>query len=181
MDHDKMAGILENLLNFINIDSTDFITEFDQYSKYVGTLKQLKRPKNLEKIMEKFIAATVKPVLIVGGLGTALAGANAFMPRFAVEKIQGLDWVQDYTIFVQHWGIMVCLIGVFMVAAAFIESWRTPIILYGLLEKAFMVFLVASNASMDYSNGFYVPAVMDAALTVYSILYFISLKKSGAR
>jgi len=126
--------------------------------------------------MQKIIDATIKPVLVVGGLGTALAGANAFAPRWAVGNIQGLEWFQDYTIFVQHWGIMVCLMGVFMVAAAFIESWRTPIILYGLLEKAFMVYLVASNASFDYSNGFYVPATMDSFLTVYSILYFVAVK-----
>ena len=27
------------------------------------------------------------PVLIVGGLGTAAAGLNAFLPRFAVENL----------------------------------------------------------------------------------------------
>jgi len=127
--------------------------------------------------MKKFINTTIKPVLVLGGLGTALAGADAFFPQFAVENIQGLEWVQDYTIFVQHWGIMVCLIGLFMVAAAFIESWRVPIILYGLLEKAFMVYLVTSNTRFAYSEGFYIPATMDAFLTVYSILYFVSLRE----
>ena len=126
--------------------------------------------------MQKFIDKTIKPVLIVGGVGTALAGANAFAPRFTVENVQELEWVQEYTIFVQHWGIMVFLIGVFMVAAAYIESWRVPIILYGLIEKAFMVFLVTTNASFDYSDGFYVPATMDSILTVYSILFFIALR-----
>ena len=123
--------------------------------------------------MQKFIDASIKPVLIVGGLGTALASVNAFFPRFAVENVQGIAWVQDYTIFVQHWGIMVGLFGVFMVAAAFIESWRVPILLYGLLEKAFMVYLVTANAGLAYAEGFYVPAMMDAFLTVYSILYFV--------
>ena len=131
--------------------------------------------------MQKLIDATIKPVLIIGGLGTALAGADAFFPRFAVENIQGLEWVQDYTIFVQHWGIMVGLMGVFMVAAAFIESWRLPIILYGLLEKAFMVYLVATNASFPYAEGFYIPATMDSFLTVYSILYFVALRKKVTR
>ena len=122
------------------------------------------------------IVVTVKQ-MILDCLGTALAGADAFFPRFAVENIQGLEWVQEYTIFVQHWGIMVGLMGVFMVAAAFIESWRLPIILYGLLEKAFMVYLVATNASFPYAEGFYIPATMDSFLTVYSILYLIALRK----
>jgi hypothetical protein len=130
-------------------------------------------------MLEKFIKVTIKPLLIIGGLGTALAGANAFLPQFAVENVQGLEWIQDYTIFVQHWGIMVCLMGIFMVAAAFIESWRYPIMLYSLIEKAFMVFLVVSNSSQPYSVGFFIPAGMDAFITVYSILYFVSLRKKN--
>ena len=127
--------------------------------------------------MKKFIDATIKPVLIIGGLGTAAALLYAFWPHFALANIANLDLVQEDIIFVRHWGIMVGLIGVFMVAAAFIESWRTPIILYGLFEKAFMVYLVAMYSSFPYAQGFYVPAAMDAFLTVYSILYFISLKE----
>ncbi len=126
--------------------------------------------------MKSFIDTTIKPVLVLGGLATAAAGLNAFLPRFAVEKVQQMEFVPEYTIFVQHWGIMVCLMGVFMVAAAFVESWRTPVLLYGLLEKAFMVFLVATNLGQDFAAGFTAPAVMDALLTVWSILYFVSRK-----
>ena len=128
-------------------------------------------------MLEKFIKVTIKPVLIIGGAGTALAGANAFLPQWATENIQGIEWMQDYTIFVQHWGIMVCLMGVFMVGAAFKESWRYPIMMYGMIEKAFMVFLVVSNIENTYSDGFYIPAAMDSFITVYSIIYFISLNK----
>jgi siroheme synthase (precorrin-2 oxidase/ferrochelatase) len=127
--------------------------------------------------MQKFIDATIKPVLIIGGGATALAGLNAFLPRFAVENIQNMEFIPEYTIFVQHWGIMVCLIGVFMVAAAFRESWRTPILLYGLIEKAFMVFLVAANLGQPFASGFYAPAVMDALITAWSLLYFASLRQ----
>ncbi len=126
--------------------------------------------------MQKFIDLTIKPVLIIGGAGTALAGLNAFFPRFAVEKVQELEFIPDYTIFVQHWGIMVCLMGVFMVAAAFKESWRVPIILYGMLEKAFMVFLYVSNMSETFASGFMIPAMMDSLITVWSVIYFASLR-----
>ncbi len=127
--------------------------------------------------MNTFIEKTIKPVLIVGGVGTALAGLDAFLPRFAVENVQKLDWVPEYTIFVQHWGIMVCLMGVFMVAAAFKESWRTPILLYSLIEKAFMVFLVVFNSGHTFSSGFYVPAVMDAVIIAWSLVYFATLTR----
>ncbi len=126
--------------------------------------------------MHKFINLTIKPVLIIGGAGTALAGIDAFFPRFAVETVQKLEFVPDYTIFVQHWGVMVGLMGVFMVAAAFKESWRVPILLYGMIEKAFMVFLVASNLGQTFSSGFLAPAVMDAIITAWSVVYFASLR-----
>ena len=127
--------------------------------------------------MQKFIDATIKPVLIVGGLGTAAAGLYALLPQFAVENIAELEFVQDYTIFVQHWGFMVGLIGVLMVAAAFRESWRTPVLLYGLIEKAFMVFLVATNLGQPFAAGFYAPAVMDSIITIWSLVYFVSLRR----
>ena len=129
--------------------------------------------------MQRFIDVTIKPVLIIGGIGTALAGLDAFLPQFAVENVQKLEWVPEYTIFVQHWGIMVCLMGVFMVAAAFKESWRTPILLYSLLEKAFMVYLVFSNFRQPFAGGFLAPAIMDAIITAWSIVYFISLRRDG--
>ncbi len=116
-------------------------------------------------------------MLIVGGAGTAAAGLDAFFPRFAVENVQKLVFAPEYTIFVQHWGIMVCLMGVFMVAAAFKESWRTPILLYSLIEKAFMVFLVVSNLGQTFSSGFLVPAVMDAVITAWSLVYFATLTR----
>jgi hypothetical protein len=132
-------------------------------------------------MLEKFIRVTIKPVLIIGGAGTALAGANAFLPQWATENIQGIEWVQDYTIFVQHWGMMVCLMGIFMIGAAFKESWRYPIMMYSMIEKAFMVYLAVSNSAHTYAEGFFIPATMDSIITIYSILYFISLrKKDGA-
>ena len=129
--------------------------------------------------MNKFIDVTIKPFLIIGGIGTALAGLDAFFPRFAVENVQKLDWVPEYTIFVQHWGIMVCLMGVFMAAAAFKESWRVPILLYSMIEKAFMVYLFLSNLDQSFSGGFLVPAVMDSIIIAWSLVYFASLRNKA--
>ena len=125
--------------------------------------------------MKKFIDVTIKPVLVIGGLATALAGLDAFFPRFAVENVQKLEWVPQYTIFVQHWGIMVCLIGLFMAASAFKKTWRTPILLYVMIEKAFMVYLVFSNLGQTFASGFLAPAIMDGIITVWCVIYFASL------
>ncbi len=129
--------------------------------------------------MKRFIDSTLKPVLIIGGLGTAAASLYALWPQFAVENIAALEFRQDYTIFVQHWGIMVGLMGVMMVWAAFKPSWVLPIMIYSALEKVFMVYLVASSVSHSYSQGFWVPATMDAIIFLYSLLYFWSLREEG--
>ena len=128
-------------------------------------------------MLKAFIDRTTKPVLIVGGAGTALAGLDALAPRFAVENVQKIDFIPAYTIFVQHWGMMVGLFGVFMVAAAFKESWREPVLLYGMIEKAFMVFLFVVNRGQPHAEGFMAPAVMDGIITVWCILYFVSMSK----
>jgi len=60
--------------------------------------------------VKRFVDGALKPVLIVGGLGTAAAGLYAFWPQWAVKNIANIEFTQDYTIFVQHWGIMVGLI-----------------------------------------------------------------------
>jgi hypothetical protein len=50
-------------------------------------------------------------------------------------------------------------------------------LLYSLIEKAFMVFLVVSNLAQTFSSGFYVPAVMDAVIIAWSLMYFWSLRE----
>lgn len=127
--------------------------------------------------MKQLIDKTFKPVFIIGGIGTAAAGLYAFWPQFAVENVAKLEFVQDHTLFVQHWGIMVGLMGVFMVAAAFIPAWSMPILIYSTVEKSFMVFLVLTNLDQAYAAGFFAPATMDAVIVIYSLLYFQSLRE----
>jgi hypothetical protein len=123
--------------------------------------------------MQRFFEVTFRPFFVVTGVGTALAGLDAFWPRWAVETVQKIPFIQDYTIFVQHWGIMVGLMGVFMVVAAFKVEGRKPILIYSALEKTFLVYLTVTNGSHAYARGFKVPAAMDASVVLYTILYFL--------
>jgi hypothetical protein len=122
--------------------------------------------------MKRFFDLTFKPFFVVTGIGTASAGLYAFWPRWTVETVGKIPFVPDYTILTQHWGIMVCLMGVFMIAAAFKVEWRKPILIYSLVEKTFMVYLVLANASQSYSQGFKAGAAMDATVVLYTIIYF---------
>jgi len=122
--------------------------------------------------MKRFFDLTFTPFFVITGIGTASAFLYAFWPRWTAETIGKFPFVLDYTIITQHWGIMVGLMGVFMVVAAFKAEWRNPILIYSLLEKAFMVYLVVANGNHSYSQGFKAGAAMDATVVLYTIVYF---------
>ena len=122
--------------------------------------------------MKRFFDLTFRPFFVLTGIGTAAAFVYAFWPEWALPQIAKFAHREEYTILVRHWGMMVGLIGVFMVVAAFRENWRNPILIYSGVEKAFIVYLVLANLSQPYSQGFWFPAVMDAAVVLYTIAYF---------
>jgi hypothetical protein len=122
--------------------------------------------------MKRFFDLTFRPFFVITGLGTALASLYAFWPRWAAETVGKIPFVPECTIMTQHWGIMVGLMGVFMIVAALKVESRKPILVYSLFEKAFMVYLVLANGSHSYSQGFKVGAAMDATVVLYTIVYF---------
>ena len=122
--------------------------------------------------MKRFFNLTFGPFFVLTGIGTASASLYAFWPTWTAETVGKIPFVPDYTIITQHWGIMVGLMGVFMIVVAFKIEWRKPILIYSLLEKAFMVYLVVANGSQPYSQGFKAGAAMDATVVLYSIVYF---------
>ncbi len=122
--------------------------------------------------MKRFFELTFRPFFVLTGIGTALAALDAFWPQWATETVQKVPFVQNYTIILQHWGIMVGLMGVFMVCAAFKVEWRNPILIYSAIEKTFLVYLVIVNGHQSYSQGFKMPGAMDATVVVYTIAYF---------
>ncbi len=122
--------------------------------------------------MKNVIDKTIKPFLVLAGLGTCAAGFYAFLPVFSVERIARLQFVENYVIFVQHWGMMVLLMGIFMIVSAFKVSWRTPILVYSVIEKSFMVLLCIFYSSRSFVAGFQGAAIMDAIIVVCLLLYF---------
>ena len=100
--------------------------------------------------MKPFFDRTVRPFFLFTGAGTALVGLYAVWPSWAMPNVAQLSYLEDYTIIIQHWGIMVGLMGLFMMGAAIYPQWRAPIGLYSLIEKAFMVWLVLFNARQPF-------------------------------
>ncbi len=121
--------------------------------------------------MKRFFDLTFRPFFVLTGIGTAGAFAY-FWPEWTLPQIAKFAYRDEYTILVRHWGIMVGLMGVFMIVAAFRENWRNPILIYSGVEKAFMVYLVLANLSQPYAQSFYLAAAMDGAVVLYTIAYF---------
>ena len=124
--------------------------------------------------LRRFFARTVRPFFLLTGAGTALVGLYAFLPSWAMPNVARLPYLQDYTIIIQHWGIMVGLMGLCMMAAAVVPKWRVPIFLYSAIEKSFMVWLVLSNAQHSFVSGFWVPFAVDATVVMYTVGYFLT-------
>lgn len=125
----------------------------------------------IERPLERFFARTVTPFFLITGAGTAGIGLYAFFPAWAMPNLARLPYQADYTILIQHWGIMVGLMGLAMMVAAVVPSWRIPIFLYSVLEKGFMVWLVLSNVGESHVQGFWLPFAVDATVVAYTLGY----------
>jgi hypothetical protein len=123
--------------------------------------------------LESLFSRTFRPFYLLTGAGTALIAIFAFFPSWAMPTIAKLPFLVEYTIIIQHWGIMVGLMGLFMMGAAIFPQWRFPIALYSLVEKAFMVWLVLFNASQPFAAGFWIPFALDLMVVLYTIGYFV--------
>ena len=128
--------------------------------------------------MKSFIDKTVKPFLVIAGLCTCTAGIYGFLPKFAVENISKMPFDKNYSMFVQHWGLMVLLAGIFMIIVAFKAAWRPPILFFVMLEKACFVFLFLTYDCQPFAVRFEGASIMDGIIAVYLLLYFRGLQKT---
>ena len=129
----------------------------------------------MNRQLHGFFSRTVKPFFLFSGAGTALIGLYAILPSWAMPNVAKLPYLQDYTIIIQHWGIMVGIMGLFMMLSAMVPKWRVPILLYSAMEKSFMVWLVLSNSQSAFVAGFWVPFVVDFTVVVYTVGYFATV------
>ncbi|MCE9533304.1 MAG: hypothetical protein K8T89_19580 [Planctomycetes bacterium] len=125
--------------------------------------------------LHRFFSRTFRPFFLLTGAGTAMVGLYAFLPAWAMPNVAKLPYLQDYTIIIQHWGIMVGLMGVDMMVSAMVPEWRVPILLYSAMEKAFMAWLVLSNTEHSFVSGFWIPFAVDSTVVIYTIGYFLTV------
>ncbi|MEZ9516884.1 hypothetical protein AB4359_17820 [Vibrio splendidus] len=123
-----------------------------------------------------FFNKYLKPFLTVGGIITMSAIVYAIDPEQALMGMNNLPFDSNYVFLFRHWGIMVGLMGFFIVLSAFKPSWRAPIVLYSFIEKLFMVYLYVSNffnPETAHLNTSFIPfAVTDIIICTYTLGYW---------
>jgi hypothetical protein len=110
-------------------------------------------------------------VLFLAGLGTSLGGLYTLFPQWALENLNQLPFFASDTIFIQHWGFMVLMVGCSFFIAMFRSDWVKPVFCIALIEKLFFISLVLSNANQPFVDGFWSSMVMDTIICTYIAAY----------
>jgi hypothetical protein len=82
------------------------------------------------------ITTHIETILVVTGLVTSLVIVMCVAPRLMLKFAFGLEAPPPVTLLIaRHWGLMIFLIGVLLVYAAFQPSVRVPAMVIGAVEK----------------------------------------------
>lgn len=126
-------------------------------------------------MLDAFIGRTLKPFLVIFGLLTGVTVVFAIDIDLFGTMFGGLvDYTPASVPAIRHWGIMVFGIGMLMVVAAFRPWLRFETMVFAALEKAFLLYLFASDLGEPWIMGYAGPVIVDSIVVAYSLLYFIS-------
>jgi len=142
-----------------------------------GDVVYLARVTMVEKIIDK----TLRPFLVITGLITMTPVTMTLSPEAGLMKVFQLKLIAEYTLSVQHWGLMIFLVGLLTVISAFKTSFIFPIMLYSALQKTGMVVLTVLNAQHHHVEGFLQPAGFDLFCVIYTLFYFHTLRRKRKR
>ena len=70
--------------------------------------------------MAGFMQKTLKPFLIIFGIITAVAVLVTVSPKSGIKNLLKLEFFEEYKILIQHWEILIFLVGLFVFLSAFI-------------------------------------------------------------
>lgn len=134
------------------------------------------------RILDNFIAKTIKWFLIIFGLATCGTLPFALDIKLITPMLGGLvDYTPSSVPALRHWGFMIFGIGVLMVAAGFRPWLRFETMLFSAIEKGFILYLYISNLDQPWIYGYLGPFILDATIFLYSIFYFVSKEGRPAR
>ena len=130
--------------------------------------------------LRRLMDSGTRVYLLLVGAVTGLGGALLALPEHPENAAEFLLLLpleaggEDYTPLIRHWGVLLTLVGVFMVVAAFKRNLEVPAMAISGAEKA----VVAVFGWIVYRQGFVAPfgLFLDSAGAIYSLLYFLTLR-----
>ena len=127
--------------------------------------------------MAEFFKRTQTLALLIAGLGTSLGGLYTLAPQWALGQLNQLPYIASDTIFIQHWGFLVLMMGCSFLIAIFRNDWIISVFWVALIEKLFFVSLVISHSSEPFINGFWLSMAMDCVICLYIAAYLMSCRQ----
>ena len=129
--------------------------------------------------MTHFLYKYRQVALFLTGVSTSLGGLYTLFPQWAVENLNQLTYQSSDTIFIQHWGFMVLMVGGSFFIAMVRSTWIKPLFCIALIEKLFFISLVLSNANQPFVDGFWPSMVMDSVICAYITAYLWFCRTTG--
>ncbi|MEI6099784.1 MAG: hypothetical protein WCS20_16135 [Alphaproteobacteria bacterium] len=121
----------------------------------------------------------------ISGFATAsLTWIPALLPVRGLALILGLSYYdQSPQIFpiVGHWGIMVFGIGILLIAAGRNKALRKASVIYAIVEKAYMVAVVAYLLAVraPFAINYLPLGIADALMVAGGVWYLVQSRKRG--
>lgn len=123
-------------------------------------------------LLKRSVEIVLKPFLVIAGLATIIPGLAAFFPENITTGLLKLEYIESYRLVIQHWGMMVSLMGVFIMLSAFYTQFRTAILWYSTIEKTFMVLLYFRFREHSFTEGFTGVMIADSIIVACTLVYF---------
>jgi hypothetical protein len=121
------------------------------------------------------VRANIQPILLITGLITALAAIAFVTPRPLLRILFSVERWDPITLFVaRHWGLLVGMIGILLVSAAYEPSLRTAAIALAAVEKIAIVGLIVFVPPRR-TTAMWVIVAGDGAMAAAYLLYFAGL------
>src|SRR5215471_14017990 len=122
------------------------------------------------------LASSIGWICIASGLITAGAGLAALvLPHLFLRLGFGVESPNDsLRFFVQHWGVLICVVGLLIVYSAYAPSIRTPVLVAAAVEK-FAIGLLTFFGPMKPTSAMTAIAIGDGAFAILYVAYLARL------
>jgi hypothetical protein len=121
------------------------------------------------------LATHVESILLVTGLATASALGFSLAPVKLMKAFFGLAPADALsTLIARHWGLLIGLVGVLLVYAAYDTAIRVPTLIVAIVEKAAFVLGILVSPVLRKPLAMLI-AVADATMATVYLLYLVGL------